>query len=103
MEDSTRPAPCNFFVKAHVSLFGWSNEPALTFFVDKVCFLIDKTFSSEYWPVHVDDFLQNFFAVLAHFLIHKLSNVQVVFHKFFDSSELDMLVQQLWGTQSLAH
>lgn len=103
MKNTTCPVAYNFLVKAHVSLLRRSNQPALTLFVRKVCLFIEETLPSKYRPVHVYDLLQHFLIIIANLLVLKLSAVQVVFHKFFDSAELDVLVQQLMSAKSLVH
>lgn len=96
MEYTTGPSADNFMVKTQVLAFFRADELPLTLFVDQMTLVIIEAFTSEGRPVHVAELLQHLFAILAHLLAHDLPAVQVVLDEFFDPSELNVLIHELW-------
>ena len=103
MDDSSRPSADNLIIVAHILFWSRSIEASLSFFVNEASFFILDYFATENWIIYVWNFLKHLFTILSHFLIHKLSWVDVVFHKLFCASKLDMLVHELWHIFFIIH
>lgn len=73
-----------------------SYESTLSFLVNDTTLLILDNKAPELRLVVVTDLLHHLVAINCHFLVNDVTWVNVVLDKFLDSSELQMLVHQLW-------
>ena len=69
-----------------------SNHFSLSFFISNVWFLFDIHFSSKRCPIKILDLLKHLFGF--YYFLCNFTCIKVVFHKFFDSSKLNMLKHQ---------
>lgn len=75
----------------------------MSFVEDDPSFLVLDDLTSKVRLVHELDLLQHLVAILGHLLVHDAAAVNVILHELFSSTELYVLVHELWNKVSVIH